>query len=45
MDKEQDMEYVNSIKRNVAKYKEQKKQEEEEQAKKIKDYEMELRKQ
>ncbi|XP_011251967.2 golgin subfamily A member 6-like protein 2 [Camponotus floridanus] len=45
MDKEQDMEYANSIKTNVAKYEEQKRQEEEEQARKIKDYEMELRKQ
>lgn len=45
MDKEQDMEYANSIKTNVAKYEEQKRQEEEEQTRKIKDYEMELRKQ
>lgn len=45
MDKEQDKEYVNSIKTNVAKYEEQKRQEEKEQARKIKDYEMELRKQ
>ncbi|KMR05401.1 mitochondrial 2-oxoglutarate malate carrier protein [Lasius niger] len=45
MDKEQDVEYANSIKTNVAKYEEQKKQEEKEQTRKTKDYKMELKKQ
>nr|XP_012234906.1 PREDICTED: trichohyalin-like [Linepithema humile] len=45
MDKEQDAEYANTIKTNVAKYEEQKKQEAEERAKKIKDYKTELQKQ
>lgn len=45
MDKEQDAEYVNTIKANVAKYEEDKKQEAERRAKKMKDYKTELQKQ
>lgn len=45
MDKEQDVEYANSIKMNVAKYEEQKKQDEKERARKIEDYKIELKKQ
>ncbi|XP_028049911.1 trichohyalin [Monomorium pharaonis] len=45
MDKEHDVKYANSIKADVAKYKEQKKQETEEQAQKIKDYRTKLKKQ
>ncbi|XP_020287434.1 golgin subfamily A member 6-like protein 6 [Pseudomyrmex gracilis] len=44
MDKELDAEYANSIKANVAQYEEQKKQEADEQARKIRDYGMELKK-
>lgn len=45
MDKEQDVEYANSIKMNVAKYEEQKKQNEKERARKTEDYKIELKKQ
>jgi len=45
MDKEQDAEYANTTKTNVAKYEEQKKQEAEERAKKMRDYKTELKKQ
>ncbi|KAM0726142.1 hypothetical protein ACS0PU_008223 [Formica fusca] len=45
MDKEQDIEYTNSIKTNVAKYEEQKRQEEKERTRKTEDYNMELKKQ
>ena len=45
MDKEQDEKYANSIKTDVAKYEEEKKQEVEEQTKKTKDYRIALKKQ
>lgn len=45
MDKEQDMKYADSIKTDVAKYEEQKRQEAEERAKKTRDYRMNLKKQ
>lgn len=45
MDKEQDAEYANTIKMNVAKYEEEKKQQAEKQAKKMRDYKTELTKQ
>ncbi|KYN11332.1 PREDICTED: coiled-coil domain-containing protein 173-like [Trachymyrmex cornetzi] len=45
MDKEQDEKYANSIKTDIAKYKEQKKQEVEERTKKTKNYRIALKKQ
>lgn len=45
MDHEQDVKYANSIKTDTAKYEELKKQEAEEQAKKIRDYKTALKKQ
>lgn len=45
MDKKQDIEYANSIKTEVAMYEEQKKQETEERAKKMRNYKMDLKKQ
>lgn len=45
MDKELNVKYANSIKTDVAKYEERKKQEAEERAKNIKDYKTALKKQ
>lgn len=45
MDKEYDVKYANSIKTDVAKYEEQKKQEVEERGKKTRDYRTVLKKQ
>ena len=45
MDKEQDEKYANSIKTDIAKYEEQKKQEMEEETKKTMDYRIALKKQ
>ncbi|XP_072766641.1 uncharacterized protein [Anoplolepis gracilipes] len=45
MDKEQDVEYANSIKSDVAKYEKQKRQEEKERERKTMDYQIQLKKQ
>lgn len=45
IDKAQDTDYANSIKADVAKYKEQERQEEEGREREIRDYRMDLKKQ